>query len=139
MMPGTQNRRLKRSECAVLHLGLKSHWYRMIDSGVKKVEFREATPYWGVRVANWERKIQEGKTPVLEFQNGYGRFSPRMAFIAGCGGMCRVCECREADCPVQHKELGEFPKKRYVFFIGERIVLQNEQVPEKPAHALYQR
>ena len=32
-------RTLKRSECAVLHLGLKSHWFRMIDSGVKNAEF----------------------------------------------------------------------------------------------------
>lgn len=115
-------KKLKRSKCAVLHLGLKSHWYRLIDSGVKKVEFREATPYWQVRVANWTRKMQEGKTPVLEFQNGYGRFSPRMAFLAGCGGWCRVLE---ADDPVQHKELGEFPKKRYVLFIGERIQLED--------------
>lgn len=28
--------KLKRSECAILHLGLKSHWYRMIDSGGEK-------------------------------------------------------------------------------------------------------
>ena len=122
MMPGTQNRRLKRSECAVLHLGLKSHWYRMIDSGVKKVEFREATPYWLTRIANWTRKMHEGKTPVLEFQNGYGRFSPRMAFIAG-GDVYNVLD---AETPVQHKELGEFPKKRYVFFIGDRVRLVDE-------------
>lgn len=139
MMTGEQNRRLKRSECAVLHLGLKYHWYRLIDSGVKKVEFREATPYWDVRVANWQSKIQEGKTPVLEFQNGYGRFSPRMAFIAECGGMCSVCECREADYPVRHKELGEFPKKRYVFFFGERVTLEYEPKKNEANHALYQR
>ena len=126
MMPGTQNRRLKRSECAVLHLGLKSHWYRMIDSGVKKVEFREATPYWLTRIANWTRKMHEGKTPVLEFQNGYGRFSPRMAFIAGGA----VYDVLAAETPVQHKELGEFPKKRYVFFIGDRVTLVDESEVE---------
>lgn len=32
--------KLKRSECAILHLGLKSHLYRMIDSGVRNIEFR---------------------------------------------------------------------------------------------------
>ena len=127
MTPGTEIRRLKRSECAVLHLGLKSHWYRMIDSGVKKVEFREATPYWDVRVANWERKVREGKIPVLEFQNGYGRFSPRMAFTCGIGGngIGLFYTKREEDDPVQHKELGEFPKRRYVFFIGERVRLED--------------
>lgn len=77
--------KLKRSECAVLHLGLRSHWYRMIDAGIKKVEFREAKPYWRTRIANWSRRMHEGRMPVLEFQCGYGRFSPRMAFIAGRG------------------------------------------------------
>ena len=116
-------RKLKRSECAVLHLGLKRHWYRMIDSGLKKVEFREAKPYWDVRVANWQGKIQEGKTPVLEFQSGRGRFSPRMAFIAGRGEGVIFARLA-ADDPVQHKELGEFQKARYVFFIGARVVLE---------------
>ena len=141
MMPGTEIRRLKRSECAVLHLGLKSHWYRMIDSGVKKVEFREATPYWDVRVANWIRRWKRatcdepGKIPVLEFQNGYGRFSPHMAFIAGGA----VYDVLDAKTPVRHKELGEFPKKRYVFFIGERVTLEYEPKKNEANHALYQR
>lgn len=131
-------RRLKRSECAVLHLGLKSHWYRMIDSGVKKVEFREATPYWETRIENWEKRMCEGKTPVIEFQNGYGRFSPRMAFIAGRGeGAAYVF--LGANVPVQAKGLGEFQKNRYVLFIGERVILQYEQDPKESAQALYQK
>ena len=120
-MPGTQNRRLKRSECAVLHLGLKSHWYRMIDSGVKKVEFREANEYWNVRIRNWVVHIHAGKKAVIEFQNGYGRFSPRMAFYAGRQGKGVIFQRLTATDPVQHKELGEFPKDRYALFIGERV------------------
>ena len=116
-------KRLKRSECAVLHLGLKSYWYRMIESGVKLVEFREASPYWNVRINNWANRMQ-GKTPVLEFQNGYGRFSPRMWFIAGRGeGVVFVYS--GADVPVQHKELGEFQKARYALLIGERVMLED--------------
>ena len=34
-------KKLKRDKCAVLHLGLKYHWYRLIDSGVKKVDESE--------------------------------------------------------------------------------------------------
>lgn len=30
-----------------------------------------------------------------------------------------------ANIPVRHKELGEFPKNRYVLFIGERIILED--------------
>ncbi len=117
-------KKLKRSECAVLHLGLKHYWYRMIESGVKQVEFREASPYWEVRIANWASRMHDGKTPVLEFQCGYGRFSPRMAFVSGDGKIV-IGKYLGADVPVQHKELGEFPKNRYVLFIGERVVLED--------------
>lgn len=112
---------LKRSECAILHLGLKAHWYWMIDSGVKNVEFRERTDYWAVRIRNWTRRIHEGKKAIIEFQNGYGRFSPRMTFFAGHHGEGALFEVRPSSDPVQHKELGEFPKDRYVLFIGERV------------------
>ena len=78
-------RKLKRSECTVLHLGLRHYWYRMIESGEKCVEFREAKPYWETRIANWARRMHDGKTPVLEFQSGYGRFSPRMEIAAAFG------------------------------------------------------
>ena len=30
-------KKMKRSECAVLHLGLRPYWYRMIESGVRQV------------------------------------------------------------------------------------------------------
>ena len=130
MMPGTQNRRLKRSECAVLHIGLKSHWYRMIDSGMKKVEFREANEYWNVRIRNWVVHIHAGKKAVIEFQSGYSRFSPRMAFYAGRQGKGVIFQRLTATDPVQHKELGEFPKDRYALFIGDRVTLVNESEVE---------
>ena len=129
---------LNRSECAVLHLGLKRHWYRMIDSGVKTIEFREATPYWRTRIANWARRMHEGRTPVIEFQNGYGRYSPRMAFIAGRGEGAIFARLAAND-PVQHKEMGEFPRARYALFIGERVTLKYEPKKNESEHALYQR
>lgn len=35
----------------ILHLPLKSAWYLMIESGVKKEEYREIKPYWIKRLA----------------------------------------------------------------------------------------
>jgi len=112
--------KIARNKCAVLHLGLRSHWYRMIDSGVKKIEFREAKPYWTTRINNWIKRRTGGKIPVLEFQCGYGRFSPRMTFLAG-DATTLTFQFRTARDPVEHKELGEFPKDRFVLFIGERV------------------
>ena len=113
---------LNRENCAVLHLGLRRHWYDMIDNGTKCIEFREAKPYWKSRIDNWLEKFHVGKIPVLEFQCGYSRFSPRMTFIAG-DGKGTFYDYRLDDTPIEHKELGEFPKNRYVLFIGERCEL----------------
>lgn len=98
----------------------------MIDAGIKHIEFREANDYWRVRIRNWVHRIADGKNGILEFQNGYGRFSPRMAFFAGNRGEGVLFARRLSTDPVQHKELGEFPKDRYVIFIGDRVELVNE-------------
>lgn len=116
---------LKRSDCAVLHLVLKRQWFTLIESGVKHVEFREASDYWNVRIANWCWNIHDGKKAVLEFQCGYSRFWPRMAFYAGRHGEGKLFMRMSAADPVQHRDLGEFAKDRYVLFIGERVILED--------------
>lgn len=116
-------RKLNPADCAILHLGLKRPWYNRIDIGEKCVEFREAKPYWDTRIRNWMASMKSGKTPVLEFQCGYSRFSPRMWFIAG-NGKDMIFAYRKASDPVQHPDLGEFPKDRYCLFIGERVTLK---------------
>ena len=116
---------LKRSECAVLHLGLKRPWFNRIATGEKRIEFREDKPYWRTRITNWIDKALAGKTPVLEFQSGYGTFSPRMAFVAG-NGADLLYDHRKASDPVQHPDLGEFPKARYCLFIGESVKLEDD-------------
>lgn len=112
-------KKLKRSECAVLPLVLKKQWYDMIDRGEKYIEYREAKPYWIRRIANWCRRM-EGRTPVLEFRCGYRAGAPTMAFVAGDGDGV-IFDRHSASRPVQHRELGEFPKDRYCLFIGERV------------------
>lgn len=71
----------KRNECVVLPLVLKTKWYRMIESGEKREEYRNATPYWNTRLANWiNRHVYEDKPAVVEFRLGYAADAPRMAF-----------------------------------------------------------
>ena len=36
----------------ILHLVLKNQWYQMIESGIKKEEYREIKPYWQSRFMN---------------------------------------------------------------------------------------
>ena len=41
-----------------LHLPLKEKWYRMIESGEKREEYREITPYWMKRLC-WDDDYNE--------------------------------------------------------------------------------
>jgi hypothetical protein len=116
-------RTIKRSNCAILHLGLKRPWFNRIASGEKRVEFREAKHYWIVRISNWCRRMAD-KTPVLEFQCGYGTYAPRMTFIAGDGDGVIFARKASSD-PVQRPDLGEFPGPRYCLFIGKRVKLED--------------
>ena len=38
------------TEKVLLHLPLKAKWYEMIESGVKREEYREIKPYWTKRL-----------------------------------------------------------------------------------------
>lgn len=68
--------RMERSLCAVLPLVLKGRWYRMIASGEKRAEYRDASDYWLTRI----RRVMRAERPVVEFRLGYARDAPRMAF-----------------------------------------------------------
>lgn len=39
----------------ILHLPLKARWYDMIESGEKREEYREITPYWEKRLLDYQR------------------------------------------------------------------------------------
>ena len=55
----------------ILHLTLKKKWFDLIASGRKKIEYREAKPYWMTRLEG--RKFDE-----IYFRNGYSKNSPFM-------------------------------------------------------------
>ncbi len=60
----------------ILHLSLKTKWYRMIESGEKTEEYREITPYWTSRLVDIEKFESYTHIPyryydVVEFTLGY--------------------------------------------------------------------
>ena len=56
---------------AILHLTLHRQWFDQIANGTKKIEYREAKPYWISRL--------EGQTfDEVHFRNGYHREAPFM-------------------------------------------------------------
>lgn len=48
----------------ILDLPLKKEWYEMIESGIKKEEYREIKPYWSKRLLGVE-------TPLFSHRYGY--------------------------------------------------------------------
>jgi len=58
------------SACSILHLTLHKKWFDMIQSGVKKEEYRERKPFWDKRLSKQYDRIK--------FVNGYGNHRPWM-------------------------------------------------------------
>ncbi len=117
---------LKRSECAVLPLVLKTKWFRMIESGEKREEYRDKTPYWDKRIANWiNRHIDEDKPAVVEFRLGYQADAPRMAFLLDAlfGPAPRTSVVPAF---TSHPEWGEPICKYWTIRLGERVELVEE-------------
>jgi len=96
-----------------LHLSLKEKWYRMIEKGEKKEEYREITQYWVRRLVQKESPLEI--EPVLyrqydevEFTLGYPKKedkSRRMTF-----------EIKKIDIGLGSSEWGA-PKNQRVFII----------------------
>lgn len=122
-------RRLDRSECAILPLVLTGRWFRMIERGEKREEYRAATQYWGKRLANWLDPFA-GLEKVVEFRLGYAADAPRMAFAV-----------REVfrRYPAPHPEWGEVAgEEHFVLRLGGRVELSDgksssRETPAAPA------
>ena len=117
---------LKRSKCSILPLVLKGKWYDMIDSGVKKAEYREVKPYWEKRIRKWLHKGHESDFSnewdfpalVVTFSRGYKK--PGMAFLV---------ECCEHLVGWERSNLktdwGEPAIPHYRIWLGERVNLED--------------
>lgn len=105
---------LPRSKCAILPLVLKGRWYDMIAIGWKREEYRDSTPYWAVRLSNWDN------TPathhVVEFRRGYAKDAPRVAYDSP--WYTSTDDCR-------HPEWGEPDSLHYIIFLGSRVFLED--------------
>lgn len=54
-----------------LHLTLKKHWFDLILSGEKTVEYRDKKPYW-------IKRLKGKRYDQIIFTNGYGKDKPQM-------------------------------------------------------------
>jgi ASC-1-like (ASCH) protein len=61
----------KTSKPAVLHLNLHREPFSKIAAGIKRVEYRQQTPYWRVRLENRQYDF-------IQFRNGYATAAPEM-------------------------------------------------------------
>lgn len=113
--------RLLQNECAVLPLVLKRCWFDMIAAGEKKEEYRAFSPYWDVRLKNWDSKVKPNVCPVVEFRCGYSSAAPRMMFyVLGMNEPPKMTIYAIRN-KAQHPEWGEFKDKHFVIALGGRV------------------
>ena len=111
--------KLKRSECAILHLTLRGIWYGMILHGDKREEYRDYKRYWIIRLVNWWDKFRlDGKHLVVAFSRG--RTKADLFFrVSGNDILAR-------DGVAKHPEWGEPRTPHFVLVLGERVELIDE-------------
>lgn len=92
-----------------LHLILKKQWFDLIESGVKKEEYRDITPHYASRICNDGNLDVFRPFDVVVFQLGYQTDAKRM-----------TVECKGIDYGTGKPEWGAEPGKRYfVIKLGE--------------------
>jgi hypothetical protein len=75
----------------MLELVLKGKWFDMIESGVKKEEYRDLKPYWWKRIftSNYENPAAllvggyNGRFSCVRFRRGYQKNAPTMVWKLG--------------------------------------------------------
>lgn len=112
---------LKRSDCVVITLVLTGRWYKMIDEGGKREEYRRVCDHYRTRLSNFEDMVatNKDKTPVVAFSLGYRK--PTMWFVVD------SVLARSAEVEPVHPEWGEDRIDRFVLRLGERVALSYDK------------
>jgi hypothetical protein len=108
-------RKVKRSDCAILHLVLKKKWYDMIAEGKKYEEYRLGTQYWQTRIRNWLRRPSEWRH-IVAFSCGYRK--PDMFFTITANDVFFHTNC-------YHPDWGEPHELHFTLQIGQRVELED--------------
>ena len=118
---------INRAKCAILSLVLKGKWYDMIEHGVKREEYRDATKYWRIRLNNWDKRFTSKNTPVVEFRRGYRQNAPRMYFwcmgIETVSGMRPYAYVDQSCDKLRHPSWGEPSTPHFFIELGGRVTL----------------
>ena len=107
---------LRREECSILPLVLKGRWYDMIESGEKKEEYRDISPFWDARIRNWRgRRWFPGgyKKMVVAFSRGYRK--PGMYFLTDFAFASQGVHMN------MHREWGEPETPHWIITLLERV------------------
>ncbi len=93
---------------------LAHHWYDEIESGRKKVEFREGKPYW-------DRRLLDHEVKTITFSRGYS--SRRMTFeVKGIHRLAVTMDELFAGKPIREIPLSEIRSdSTYAIHLGRRL------------------
>lgn len=111
----------------ILHLSLKKKWYDLINSGEKKEEYREMTPYWRKRITNIESHLFEINTLIMTGQKIPMKPYTHVHFTLGYPKKDDIernmtFEIKGIEIREGKEEWGAIPKKNYfVIVLGDKI------------------
>jgi len=103
----------------ILHLTLHRKWFDLIASGHKKIEYREASPYWMSRI--FKKPFPSSDLfDEIHFRNGYGNHRPLVVTEFVC-----VFVTHSSLCDPQHGE--KLDGKVIVIGLGRILRKENYQ------------
>lgn len=109
-------KQLKRSECAILPISLKSKRYNIVESGESQEEYLNYNPYWSNRLHYFQCGSRD-KIPVVFFGRRYNK---------NLGIFFMISSIRK-EYKSEHPEWGEPKGPHYVISLGERVELMIER------------
>lgn len=105
-------------EMKTIHLPLKAKWYEMIESGVKREEYREVKPYWCKRFIGMDR-------PLFSFRYGYQESNVKgfthVKFSYGYTHRTMTFEIESITLDKGNPEWGAPDKEVFVIKLGRRV------------------
>lgn len=129
-------RRVRKSECAVLHLVLKHKWFDMIERGEKREEYRDLDKWHGRIIRLFIRAGAANATSnayleriVVAFHRGYRKPSLffKLALPHGIATTSFLASIPLSRPRCLHPEWGEPETPHFVIRLGERVVLEEDE------------
>lgn len=104
----------------ILYLPLKKEWYKMIEAGVKKEEYRDMSPYWFPRLSTCTGLMCNGRT-CFNCKHLKFKCYDAVCFSYGYTKRQMLWECKGITIGQGRPEWGAPDHKTFIIKLGNRL------------------